>query len=101
MIRTLLASIIVCAAMVPRAHASAALPTRDAPFREMAVVTFHAPDLASSQLVAIESTLAKSLAAVETDSRGRMRVATVRALAKAAPVRQWSPIAGGFVTRID
>ena len=62
--------------------------------------TFRAPRMAAIEAVVLEAPAEKS-AAPRIEASGRLRVADVRALPKAAPVTQWTPIAGGFVARLS
>ena len=61
--------------------------------------TFRAPRMAPLEAVALEAPAQKA-AAPRIEASGLLRVADVRALPKAAPVLQWTPIAGGFVARL-
>src|SRR5438270_9893273 len=80
--RFLIACAAFAAAIVIPAHATEfRAPTRDAP-----------------RVVALPAPLEKS-AGPTVDSSGRLRVAEVRALAKAAAVPQWQATSDGWVTR--
>lgn len=60
---------------------------------------FRAPRMAAIEAVVLEAPAEKS-AAMRIEAAGLLRVANVRALPIAAPVIQWTPIAGGFVARL-
>ncbi|MGZ5649649.1 MAG: trypsin-like peptidase domain-containing protein [Usitatibacter sp.] len=61
---------------------------------------FRAPRLLAAQVVALEPLDEAKILAPRVDASGRLRVATVRALPKAARIEAWTPMAGGFVARI-
>lgn len=64
-----------------------------------AEVQFRAPFLAETEVITLEPIQEKS-AAPRVDDFGRVRVGTVRELAKSARLDQWTPMDGGFVTRL-
>ncbi|MEO7744080.1 MAG: hypothetical protein ABIR98_14170 [Usitatibacter sp.] len=101
MIRRLLAWASVFLAVPLAAQAASQMPSREAPMREAAIVTFRAPSLALTQSVRLDAPLEKSVAASAQPVNGPLRVADVRGLPKAAPVEQWVAIPGGFVARFD
>jgi lysyl endopeptidase len=76
------------------------MTSRAAEIRAAAPTAFHAPRLAPIDAVALEAPLAKAAAASEDQPGGRIRVATVRPLAKAARVDAWTAVAGGFVSKL-
>ena len=77
------------------------MPPRAAQGRALVANAFRAPRLAPVDAVALAAPApaAKGAAAGE-EPDGRIRVATVRALAKAARIEQWTPVEGGFVARL-
>ena len=79
--RSLAAAALLAAAFLP-AHAQ----------------VFRAPALAAPRVVSLAAPLEKA-AAPSVDASGRLRVADVRALDKAAAVPQWRAADGGFVSR--
>lgn len=91
----------VCVAASLGAQAASQMPSREAALGESAIATFRAPSLVATQSVALIAPLAKSVTAAAEPVGGRLRVATVRALPKSAPVEQWVAIPGGFVARFD
>src|SRR5690606_6745548 len=64
-----------------------------------ATTVFRAPSVPAAALVDLPEPLEKSAPGV--DAAGRLRVADVRALEKAAPVSTWHRAAGGFVARLQ
>jgi lysyl endopeptidase len=100
MMRFLLAWASLCAGLLATAHAAMEMPSRELPWRESAVVTFRAPDLPAGISLLLATPLEKA-AAVEEFPGGRLRVATVRPLAKATAVDRWLPLHDGFVTRLE
>jgi lysyl endopeptidase len=100
MIRSLLSWASLLAGLLGTAHAAPEMPSRDAPWREAPLVAFKVPGLPAVQSVTLAAPLAKAAAAEEMPG-GRLAVGTVRDLPKAKSVEQWTPIAGGFVTRLD
>ena len=101
MIRRLIAWASVFAVIPLGAQAASQMPSREAPMREAAIVTFRAPSLPLTQSVSLEAPLSKSVPASAQRVNGPLRVADVRALPKAASVEQWVAIPGGFVARFD
>lgn len=85
MIRILLTTIaaLVLAAASPAARAEA----------------FRAPYLAPQEVAALPAPIAKA-AAPSVDAAGRLKVADVRVLPKAARIVQWTAAAGGFIARL-
>lgn len=100
MIRSLLAWASLLAGLLGTAHAAPEMPSRDAPWRESPVVAFKVPGLPALQSFTLAAPLEKA-AATEELPGGRLAVGTVRGLPKAKSVEQWTPIAGGFVARLD
>ena len=95
--------LVIAAAAVP-ALAPAAftteMPARAAPAGVAAIHHFRAPGLAPQEAVTLAAPMAKAAIASEEEPGGRIRVGTVRAVAKAARVEQWTPVAGGFVAKL-
>ena len=60
---------------------------------------FLASGMAAVDAVSLEAPAEKN-AAPRVDAAGRLRVGSVRALAKSEAVTAWTPIAGGFVARL-
>src|SRR5689334_17811671 len=60
--------------------------------------SFRAPRAPAPSVAALEAPLAKA-AAPSVDDAGRLRVADVRALPKAASIPAWTPVAGGWISR--
>ena len=95
--------IAVLAASMPllaTADGSVGMPSRayhaDAP----APVAFRAAALVPIDIVSLAPLQEKALAATEGQPGGRLRVGTVRALAKAARVDAWKPAAGGHAVKL-
>lgn len=101
MIRRLVSWVPVLAVLSLGAEAAMQMPARDVALRDEAIVTFRAPSLAATQLIALAMPLEKSVSAPSQPVNGALRVATVRGLPKSAPVEQWVATGGGFVARFD
>src|SRR5258706_1882095 len=101
MIHCTFARILLCVAFAVPAFAATQMPSREAPWRDSPAATFRAPEMTSRQLIGLEAPLEKSAAGVEEQPGGRIRVATVRPLPKAASVDEWTAIQGGLVARLD
>lgn len=101
MTRFLLASVVFSAGLASAVHAAPEMPSREAPVRESAAATFRAPDLTARHAIALDAPLEKSADASQEQPAGRLRVATVRALAKSARLDQWNALADGYVTRVE
>ncbi|HXN15423.1 MAG TPA: serine protease, partial [Usitatibacter sp.] len=82
------------------AHLSLEMPSRAFDGAPSAPATFRAPELIATSAAALERLQEKRLASNAEEPSGRMRVATVRALPKAAHVDTWSAVEGGYVTRL-
>lgn len=99
MIRSALAWAALAAATLSGAHATQ-MPSRVMPGMPEATVELRAPHLIPRMAVQLALPEAKAQRAEEERPGGRQRVGTVRPLAKAAPVEEWSRIAGGHVARL-
>jgi hypothetical protein len=76
------------------------MPSRAAQGHPLVANVFRAPRLAPIDVASLAAPVEKAAAAPEEEPGGRLRVATVRALAKAARIEQWTPVEGGFVARL-
>ena len=76
------------------------MPSRALEAHADAPATFRAPKLAPVDAVNLQFLEQKAAAVSEEQPGGRIRVATVRALPKAAAVDAWTPVAGGFVSKL-
>jgi len=75
------------------------MPSRPAQARPLDILGFRAPRIEPARLVELAAPMEKR--APTTDERGRLRIASVRGLDKAAPVVQWQAAAGGYVARVS
>lgn len=76
------------------------MPSRVAGNADAVAPAFRAPRVAPIDAVSLAAPAEKAVAAREEEPGGRIRVATVRALAKAARLDQWAPVEGGFVAKL-
>src|SRR5438445_5376764 len=76
------------------------MPSRVLEGHARAPIAFRAANLAPVDAVSLEAPREKSLAASVEQPGGRLRVADVRSLPKAARVGAWTAIPGGFVTKL-
>jgi hypothetical protein len=93
----LLALLIAAAAPSFASAIVSEMPSRPAPAQAAAFAAFRAARVTPTDVVALPALAAK---AATVDPDGRTRVATVRALPKAARIEQWTPVEGGFVARL-
>ena len=90
--------IALLAAAVPLiAGAQMEMPSRTLEGAPTARVTFRAPMLKPIDVASLPAPLEKLTG---VDARGRMIVGPVRALPKATRADAWTPVAGGFVSRL-
>jgi hypothetical protein len=76
------------------------MPSRAGEGTGSVVGAFRAPRIAAIEAVALSAPVEKAAAITEEEPGGRIRIANVRALAKAARVEQWTPVEGGFVAKL-
>jgi hypothetical protein len=76
------------------------MPSRAAQGDVLVANVFRAPRLAPIDAVSLAAPVEKAAAATAEEPGGRIRVATVRAVAKSARIEQWTPVEGGFVARL-
>ena len=76
------------------------MPSRAFEGHATAPVNFRAPKLAPVDAVTLQSPVEKAAAVSEDEPGGRIRIATVRPLQKAARIDAWTPVAGGFVSKL-
>lgn len=97
----LLATLIAAAAPSFASALVLEMPSRAAPGHAPVFASFRAPRLVPIDVVSLAAPApVAKVAATEEEPGGRIRVATVRALPKAARIEQWTPVEGGFVARL-
>ena len=87
----------------------AAAPVKEMPSRifttakSVAGPQFRAPALAASTKISLPamSVAEKALAATPSKAGEPLRIGTVRALAKSSALETWTPVEGGFATRMQ
>src|ERR1700694_2593969 len=100
MISRLLAVLAAAVPFIAAAAGSVGMPSRALHGDAIAPVAFRAAALAPIDAVALTPLEEKALTAPEEPPGGRLRVGTVRSLAKSARVDAWTPIPGGYVTKL-
>jgi hypothetical protein len=76
------------------------MPSRPAEGGYRLPAAFRAARLSPVDAISLPAPAQKALAVAEEEPGGRMRVATVRALPKAAHIEAWTSVAGGFVAKL-